>query len=183
MNQRLYKMILISLFTAIVTIATMIIQIPMPLQGYVNLGDCIILLAAWLLGPAAGLFAGGAGSMLADLLTGYFHYAPGSLLVKGLMGIVAALLFSCLHKPEKGSGTSGKVSFSRLLPLSSLLVSAIAAEAVMVLGYFLYDFLLLGNGFAAAAGIPGNLLQALAGMLSATLFYPLLIRTGIKRLR
>ncbi|MGN1083913.1 MAG: ECF transporter S component, partial [Lachnospiraceae bacterium] len=81
MNSKLHKMVLTALFTALVCVATIIIQIPSPMQGYVNLGDCIILLSAWLLGPLYGFFAGGVGSALADLLTGYSHYAPGTLVI------------------------------------------------------------------------------------------------------
>lgn len=55
------------------------------MNGFVNLGDCFVLLSGWLLGPWWGGAAGGIGSMLADLLLGYGHYAPGTLIIKGLM--------------------------------------------------------------------------------------------------
>ncbi|MDD3165282.1 MAG: ECF transporter S component, partial [Oscillospiraceae bacterium] len=37
---------------ALVCLATMVIQIPIPL-GYAHLGDCLILVSAWFLPPAA----------------------------------------------------------------------------------------------------------------------------------
>ena len=37
----------------------------------------------------------------------------------------------------------------------------------MAAGYFVYEAFLLGYGLAAAAAIPGNLLQACAGILLA----------------
>ena len=40
----------------------------------------------------------------------------------------------------------------------------------MVAGYFGYASLLLGKGWAAAASIPGNLIQGVFGLLSAVLF-------------
>ena len=59
-NQNLKKMILTALFTALTCVATMLIQIQMPAtQGYVNIGDCFVLLGAWVLGPVYGAFAGG----------------------------------------------------------------------------------------------------------------------------
>lgn len=168
-NKRLYKMVLTALFTAMVTVATMIIQIPSPMQGYVNLGDCIILLAAWLLGPAAGLFAGGVGSMLTDLLSGYAHYAPGTLVIKGLMAVAAALLFTALKAKKEDRKSS----------IIAKLVSGVAAEAIMVAGYFGYACLLLGKGLAAATSIPGNLFQGLVGIAAAMLLHPLLKKAGI----
>ncbi|MEI3175535.1 MAG: ECF transporter S component [Lachnospiraceae bacterium] len=55
-----------ALATALVCVATMVVQIPIPL-GYAHLGDSCILLAAYLFGWKIGLFAGGVGSALADL--------------------------------------------------------------------------------------------------------------------
>lgn len=75
-------LVLAALFTALTTVATMVIQIPSPMSGYVNLGDCMVLLSAWVLGPFVGAAAGGIGSMLADIITGYAYYAPGTLIIK-----------------------------------------------------------------------------------------------------
>lgn len=49
------------------------------MQGYVNLGDCAVLMSAWVLGPLYGGAAAGIGSALADLLSGYAHYVPAPL--------------------------------------------------------------------------------------------------------
>ena len=48
----------------------MLIQIPIPL-GYAHLGDSVILITAYLFGPVVGALAGGIGSAMADILTGY----------------------------------------------------------------------------------------------------------------
>ena len=42
--------------------------------GHVNLGDLVILVAAYILGPFSAI-AGAIGSMLADLTAGYPQYA------------------------------------------------------------------------------------------------------------
>lgn len=76
-DSKIKKMVLTALLAALTCVATMIIQIPSPMNGYVNLGDCFVLLSGWLLGPWLGFAAGGIGSMLADIFTGYAHYAPG----------------------------------------------------------------------------------------------------------
>jgi len=136
-NQKVRKLVLSALMAALVYVATSIIQIPSPVNGYVNLGDCFVLLSGWLLGPWYGAAAAGIGSMLVDLLSGYGHYVPGTLIIKGLDALVAALIFRALGR--------GK---------TAMLVSGIVGETIMV----------LGKGLAAAASIPGNIVQGIAGI-------------------
>ena len=75
-NKKLTKLVICGMFAAITCVATMVIQIPSPMSGYINLGDCVVLLGAFLLGPVYGAVAGGVGSMLADLISGYVIYVP-----------------------------------------------------------------------------------------------------------
>ena len=152
------RLVFTSMFTALTCVATIVVQIPSPMNGYLNLGDAVVLLGAWYLGPAYGLVAGGMGSMLADLITGYAYYAPGTLVVKGLMALVAALVCQALRDRAGGKGLGPAVS-------------GVLAECVMVVGYFGYAFLLLGKGLAAAASIPGNLVQGAVGVVAATTVY------------
>lgn len=142
------KLVLAALMAALTYVATSIVQIPSPMQGYVNLGDCIVLLSGWILGPWWGAAAGGIGSMLVDLLGVYAHYAPGTLVIKGVDALAAALIFRALGR--------GK---------NAMLVSGIVGEVVMVVGYFFYASLILGKGLAAAASIPGNIVQGIAGVV------------------
>ena len=147
LRQKTLKLVLSALMAALVYVATSIIQIPSPVNGYVNLGDCFVLLSGWLLGPWYGGAAAGIGSMLVDLLSGYGHYVPGTLIIKGVDAMAAALIFRAL-----GRGKTG------------MLVSGIVGETIMVLGYFFYASLILGKGLAAAASIPGNIVQGIAGI-------------------
>lgn len=64
----------------------------------------MVLLGAYLLGPAYGAVAGGAGPALADLLSGYAMYVPGTLVIKALMGLTAALLYRALGPADLGAG-------------------------------------------------------------------------------
>ena len=63
-NQKVRKLVLSALMAALVYVATSIIQIPSPVNGYVNLGDCFVLLSGWLLGPWYGAAAAGIGSSM-----------------------------------------------------------------------------------------------------------------------
>ena len=147
-DSKIRKLVLSALMAALCTVMTMVIQVPSPMQGYVNLGDCIVLLSGWILGPWWGAAAGGIGSMLVDLLGGYGHYAPGTLIIKGCMALVAALIVKAMKESK-----------------ASYVISAVVSEAIMVLGYFGYASLLLGKGWGAAASIPGNLVQGAMGMV------------------
>ena len=136
-DMKLRKLVLAALFAALCTVMTMVIQVPSPMQGYVNLGDCAVLLSAWVLGPWYGGAAAGLGSMLADLLS-YPHYAPGTLVIKFTMAVAAAYIFEAMRE------RSGK--------LAAQLIGGAAAEIIMVLGYFGYASLWLGKGLAALLG-------------------------------
>ena len=146
------KLTLAAMFAALCCVATMVIQVPSPMNGYVNLGDCFVLLSGFILGPFWGTAAAGIGSMMADVLTSYAHYAPGTLVIKGACALVACLIYNAGRKST----------------LSAVL-GGIAAEAVMVLGYFGYAGLLLGKGLGAAASIPGNVVQGIFGLAAGVL--------------
>ena len=152
------RLVYTALFTALTTVATLVIQVPSPMSGYVNLGDALVLLSAWILGPVYGTAAAGIGSMLADLLSGYAYYAPGTLVIKCLMAFVAAQVFLVLKDKVKGK------HFAKV-------VSGLLAEIIMVAGYFGYAGLILGNGLSAALSIPGNLVQGGFGIVVSTVVY------------
>lgn len=140
------------LFAALGCVATMVLQVPSPTGGYMNLGDTVVILGAYLLGPVWGAVAGGVGPALADLLSGYPMYVPATLVIKAVMGVVAAVLYRALGK--KGWGVP---------------VCAVAAEIPMVVGYWLFDGFLAGSLAGSAAGIPSNLVQAAFGIAASTL--------------
>lgn len=154
-----------ALLAALTTVATMVIHIPSPTNGFVNLGDCFVLLAGWLLGPFWGFLAGGIGSAMADMLLGYTHYVPGTFIIKGLTALIAAVLFEKLK--EKG--------------FTSLIVSSVVGEAEMVLGYFLFASLILGKGMARALSIPGNIFQATVGIIAGIALYKVAEKTGMTK--
>ena len=68
------------------------------------------------------------------------------------MAVIAALLYQRLGKKHSYLGR---------------LVGGVAAELWMVLGYFVYAWIALGKGLAAATSIPGNLLQGVIGIVAA----------------
>lgn len=163
-DRRIHRLVYAALMAALVCAGTMVIQIPSPTNGYVNAGDSFVLLSGWLLGPWLGGAAAGIGSMLTDLLLGYAHYAPGTLLIKGLDAAVAGLLFRAL-----GGRLGGQI------------LSSVTGELVMTAGYFAYTALLLGRGIGAAASVPGNLIQGAVATVLAILLFQAARHTVLKK--
>jgi uncharacterized membrane protein len=81
--------------TAFVCVATIMFSVYVPsTQGFFNMGESMVFLSALLFGQFVGAFAGGVGSMLADLLLGYPHYAPATLIVKACEGYAVGFLIN-----------------------------------------------------------------------------------------
>lgn len=144
------KLALSAMFAALVCVATMIVKIPSPLKGYINLGDCIVLLSGWILPPGYGFLAAGVGSALADIFSGYAVYAPATFAIKGLMAVIAYLVFKILSKKMKD--------------FPARLISGILAEAEMILGYFLFEGFMYGFS-PSLVNIPANVVQGIAGLI------------------
>ena len=106
---------------------------------------------------------------MADLMTGYAYYAPGTLVIKGAMALTAGLIF---HAFAGAAATSPRA-------LAARAAGGVAAEAIMVAGYFGYAALLLGSGLGAAASIPGNLIQGAFGLVTALALAGMLERSGV----
>jgi len=88
-----------SLGICLVSLATISLQVSIPAtQGYFNLGETMVYTFALLFGPRVGLIAGGVGSALADLLTGYLPYAPATLIIKAVEGFIVGYLSRTLTK-------------------------------------------------------------------------------------
>ena len=150
-QKNLQKLAISALLTAIVCIATYIVKIPSPAtNGYFNLGDCFVLLSGWLLGPVYGALAAGLGSALADIISGYMQYAPATFVIKALMAIAAYFVAKALIRK----------------PLIGKTIGGIVAEAIMVLGYFGYEAVILSYGIAAAGSIFSNVMQGIVGIIA-----------------
>ena len=156
------RLVIMALFMALTAAATFVIKIPTGITGgYVNLGDCMVLLSAYFLGPVWGAVVAGIGSSLSDLLGGYMTYVLPTLVIKALMALAAGLIFKGIAEKK---------------PVGLQLVAGVVAEVVMVLGYFLVETMLLGSAAAAATAIPGNCVQGVFGILSSTILYRVLAK-------
>lgn len=130
-----------AIFAAIIFVFTAYLHIPSH-TGYTHVGDGFLYLAACLLPPGYAAAAGAVGAGLADLLSGYAIWMPGTIIIKA----VTALFFS--YKAKRVVCTRNLVA---LLP----------SWAVCIGGYYLYEALITSNWVAPAAGIPGYITQSL----------------------
>lgn len=149
-NTKIRNMCLAGIFTAVVFVFTAYLHIPSH-TGYTHVGDGFIYLAAGLLPLPYAIFVGAGGALLADCLTGFAIWAPGSVIIK----TVAVLFFS---------GKSKKILSVRNL------LALLPAGIVCIGGYYLYESLITGNFAAPVAGIPGYVTQS---ALSSVLFVAL----------
>ncbi len=150
MKTKTGKIVVASMLAALCCVATMIIKIPSPLKGYINLGDCVVLLSGWLLSPAYGFVAAGIGSALADIFSGYMVYAPATFVIKGSMASIAHFCFRGMH--------------SKLGNTPSRIIGGVLAEIIMVLGYFIFEGCMYGF-LPSAVNVPANSVQGIAGII------------------
>lgn len=151
----------VAMFTALVTVATIVIAIPAPAGGFLNVGDTVVLIAAACLGPIGGMLAGGLGSCFADLILGYVIYAPFTLVIKGLEGLICGgliLLFS------KVLGKNyNKYGIQVLSGVFAMIIAALTMSSL----YCLADGILYGWG-AAIVNAPMNLTQGAIGVAAGS---------------
>lgn len=158
------NIVMAALLAALVCVATMLIKVPSPLKGYLNLGDGIVLLCGWLLSPVYGFLAAGIGSALADLFAGYVIYVPATFVIKGLMAVVAYYGFRLLGK--------------RIGNIPAMVLAGILAEIIMVLGYYVFEGFLYG--FAESlVNIPANAVQGVAGIILGTVLNKTFQKTNL----
>lgn len=151
----------VAMFTALVTVATIVIAIPAPAGGFLNVGDTVVLIAAACLGPIGGMVAGGLGSCFADLILGYVMYAPFTLVIKGLEGLICGGLILLFDK------TFGKRYKNYIAQIIAGVIAMILAALTMSSLYCIADGILYGWG-AAIVNAPVNLTQGAIGVAAGS---------------
>jgi uncharacterized membrane protein len=91
-------------------------------KGFFNIGETMVYTTALIFGSAVGAFAGGVGSMLADLFLGYPLYAPATLVIKACEGALVGFLSR--RTPRLRSKSSWRI-----------LTSSIGVIVAVIIGY------------------------------------------------
>lgn len=145
MNTKIKRIVVSAMFASLVCVATMIIKIQ-TFNGYVNMGDCMVLLCGYMLPGSYAFFAAGIGSGLADMFAGYMSYVPATFLIKALMAFVL-----CIAK-------------KRFKSFGILSVFAVVSELVMVAGYYVFEGFLYGFVPSLVNVFP-NVMQGVFGVI------------------
>lgn len=162
-NINIRKLVFASLFSALTFVSTYL-SFPI-IIGYVNLGDCFVILSGVILGPY-GIASAIIGSVICDLILGYAIYIPATFIIKGIMAFIVYIL---AHKKHS---------------LPRQIISAFIAECIMVFGYFIYECFCMKLGIGAIASVPYNCLQGAVAIVSSTIFYIFLDKSKIiKRMK
>jgi len=156
---------LIAIMTAVTTVLTMLVKIPTPIRGYLNLSDTMIYFSAYAFGPWVGGIIGGLGPALSDLISGYPQWAIFTFVIDGLQAVLVGLLVKKFNP-------------------ANIIIGSVIAGVWKVFGYFIAGGIL--SGFGPALGeIAGNSFQMVVGLIVGfALFtavrqaYPPLVRLG-----
>lgn len=147
-NKKLKFIVLSSLFSALIFVATLIHLPIFSSQGYFHLGDSIIYLASSILPFPFAAAAAAVGGVLSDVLGGYFIWAPFTAVIK-IMNVAPFAVANKLRKSNK--------KFD-ILSITACIISGIITVGM----YFLASRVIYGSFAAAAADILGNTIQAVA---------------------
>lgn len=138
------------LLTALTTLFTLI-SFPVGYGAYLNAGDSIVYVSAFVIGSPWCAVVAGIGSMIADIILGSALYAPATFIIKAAMALTAALLI-------------------KKLPKFKLTCSILLAGLIMPIGYMLYELLLIALGLygdaapvVAITNMLNNLIQYVVG--------------------
>jgi uncharacterized membrane protein len=147
------KLALTPIFTALVTVATMVFVISIPAtSGYFNIGETIIYVAAILFGPYVGAVAGGIGAAISDLLLAPV-YAPATLIIKALEGGIVGFL----------AQRTLKVTHARYIGASFILVTMFASLP-------LFSWTIFSNAFFSGPLFHTSQLALYNGVLNSLCF-------------
>jgi len=161
MKANVKKMVYAALFAALTCAATFAIKIPTPgTGGYVHPGDAIVILSGVMVGPVYGALAAGIGSAMADMLGGYFLYAPVTFLIKGIAAVLCGVVYQRIGRIER-------------LRSIAVGIGGVIDMLVVAGGYYSYEVFFYGAA-GALASVPANLIQGASGLILALVLYPIL---------
>lgn len=152
-STRTKAIVMNALFITLTLVATMFINIRLPIMGnggLIHLGNVPLFIAALVYGKKTGAIAGAFGMALFDLFSGWATWAPFTFIIVGAMGYVAGII-------------SEKIPGKRVLVYS---LAVAVALIIKIVGYYFTEVILYGNWILPLGSIPGNVMQVvIAGII------------------
>ncbi len=136
-NRKLiYYICVIAIFASLEFVITSYISVPIGGgAGYLNFSDLFVFLLACFVHPLVGGAVGGISGMYADLFLGYATFAPFTLIIKFLEGVVSGYLYMFLAKKQTNN----------ILKVIFTFISFIVGGILMALLYTIPDFITYGT--------------------------------------
>lgn len=143
------NIIINGLFIALTLVATMFINVRLPLMGsggLIHLGNVPLFIAAIVYGKKTGAIAGAFGMGLFDIISGWTLWAPFTFVICGAIGYTVGLI---VEKSEKCN-------------YINYILAIVVACIIKVVGYYFAEVMLYGNWVAPFGSVPGNIMQITA---------------------
>ncbi len=157
----LKNVVLTAVFAAIVYVLTAFLKVPTH-QGYIHIGDGVIMLAAALLPMPYAMAAGAIGAGLSDFLSGYAMWVLPTVIIK----VLTAAVF-----------TSRKNTIIN----KRNMIAVVPAFIICVAGYYLASAVLYGDLAVALADVPTNCIQSGASLALFVFLGLSLDKVGFKK--
>lgn len=148
--------------TALVCVGSASLAFPLPYLGWFTPGDALVMLVGVLFGPVIGLFSGGIGSALADIVVGFGRFAPYTFIAKGGEGFISGLPLYLILFARRRRNPKVMHPSTKLANIANL-IGVISGGAWMVISYFL-TIAFLYRPESALLELPGNILQVVIGV-------------------
>lgn len=169
-NSKTNDIVLTGLFTALVFLATLMINIRLPIAihgGLIHLGTAVVVVLAIVTDARKAGVSAALGMSLFDVVTGGVVWAPFTFVIKGSMGYI-------INKIAYYRGRNGENLFWNTL--------AVAAAGVwMIIGYYIAEGIIYGNWIAPVTSIPGMVLQIAAAAVFGIPLAAVLKKTGFAK--
>lgn len=142
------KIVLASVFAALIFVVTAYLPRFPVASGYIHFGDAFIYIASCLLPLPYAAAAAAIGAAAADTLTGFAVWAPATVVIK------AAMVLSFNPRIYK-------------IAAARNMTASVIAGIIGTAGYYLYEALVISSFAVALESVPFNLIQ---GAGSAVIF-------------
>lgn len=135
-NRKLiYYICIIAVFAALEFVITSFVSLPIGAGGYLNFSDLFVFLLACLVNPIVGGAVGGISGMFSDLYLGYASFAPFTLVIKFLEGLISGYMYVLIAKKQT----------NEILKIVLTFVSFIVGGIIMAGLYMIPDFITYFN--------------------------------------
>ena len=187
-NRTTTLLVMTALMTAVTTLCTVLLKIPVDAECYLHLGDAVLFLCVMMLPRKYACFAAPVGAMLADLMGGLAFWMPWTFCIKLIMVLVSGAFIDMAKKSCDSSQLTGDSSQPKNSSAPRRIAGVPVAEFIGLLlasllgtaGYFFAERILFGNWISAATCVPFNLIQTCLGSIIAVIVSNSLSKSTMK---